>query len=396
MRGQRVAIVCEYATLNGGERSLLAVLEHVDRSRFDVHVLAPPIGPLARELQRLAIDHIPLNLHEAAGRLSRDESLRRLETACAALQPDLVHANSLSMGRLTGALAPCLNIPCCAHLRDIIALSAAAVADLNGNTQLVAVSHATRDYHVARGIDPDRVQVIYNGVDVDAFRPRPAEGWLRRELGLPADRFVVAAIGQICLRKGQDVLAEAAALNASLLPHAHYVFVGERYSSKPESLEFERRITQRFAEAGIAERVHRLGYRDDVARLLSEIDLLAHPARQEPLGRVLLEAGAAGRPIVATDVGGTPEIVCDGHSALLIPPGDAPMLAAAIRRLAGDVALRRRLGTAARQRITERFPLTESTVRLARLWEALRAWSVFQNLPLPRGGEGRGEGAGEI
>jgi glycosyltransferase involved in cell wall biosynthesis len=368
MRRRRIAIVCEYSTLNGGERSLLAVLEHVDRSQFDVHILAPPTGPLARELQRLAIAHIPLNLHDGAGRLSRDESLRRLEAACAALQPDLVHANSLSMGRLTGALAQRLSIPCCAHLRDIIALSAAAVADLNRNTQLVAVSHATRDYHVARGIDPDRVQVIYNGVDVDAFRSRPAEGWLRRELGLPADRLIVATIGQICLRKGQDVLAEAAVLNAGLLPHVHYVFVGERYSSKPESVDFEQRIARRFVEAGIADRAHWLGYRDDVARLLNEIDLLAHPARQEPLGRVLLEAGAAGRPIVATNVGGTPEIVCDGASALLVPPGDAPSLAAAIRRLADDPGLRQRLGTAARQRITERFPITESAARLAHFW----------------------------
>jgi glycosyltransferase involved in cell wall biosynthesis len=275
------------------------------------------------------------------------------------------------MGRLTGALAPRLNIPCCAHLRDIIGLSAAAVTDLNRNARLVAVSRATRDYHVARGIDPDRVQVIYNGVDVETFRPHPTEGWLRRELGLPADRFVVAAIGQICLRKGQDVLAEAAALNAGALPNAHYVLVGERYSSKPESIDFEQRIAERFADAGIAERLHVLGYRNDVPRLLNEIDLLAHPARQEPLGRVLLEAGAAGRPIVATDVGGTPEIVCNGESALLVPPGDPLSLAAAIRRLVGDAALRRRLGIAARQRITDRFPIAACAAQLTRLWQAL-------------------------
>ena len=371
MRRRRIAIVCEYPTLNGGERSLLAALEHVDRSQFDFTVLAPPEGPLARALSRRAIAHVPLRLHDGDGRMARDEALRRLAAACAALGPDMVHFNSLALGRLTGALAERRAVICCAHLRDIIRLSAAAVADLNRNARLVAVSEATRDFHVAQGIESSRVQVIYNGVDLESFRPQPADGWLRRELGLPAEALVIATIGQIGLRKGQDSLAEAAAINAAALPEAHYLLVGERYSAKPESIRFERRIAERFADAGIADRLHCLGYRDDVARLLNEIDVLAHPARQEPLGRVLLEAGAAGRAIVATNVGGTPEVLADQESALLVPPDAAPALAAAIRRLSENAALRQRLGAAARERIAERFPIGTCAAQLTRLWSAL-------------------------
>ena len=99
--------------------------------------------------------------------------------------------------------------------------------------------------------------------------------------------LLVATIGQIALRKAQDVLALAAARVKSDL---HYLVIGERYSKKAESQAFEESIFERFEAAGLGHRVHRLGYRDDVPALLTEIDILVHTAHQEPLGRVLSEA----------------------------------------------------------------------------------------------------------
>ena len=141
---------------------------------------------------------------------------------------------------------------------------------------------------------------MYNGVDVERFRPRAATGKLKTQLALPENCFLSATIGQIGLRKGQDVLAEAAALAAARMPHAHFLLVGQRHSSKAESIDFERNVTRTFYQAGLRDRLHLLGYRDDIDRLMNEIDLLVHPAHQEPLGRVLLEAAASEVPIVAT------------------------------------------------------------------------------------------------
>ncbi|MBL8849655.1 MAG: glycosyltransferase family 4 protein, partial [Planctomycetaceae bacterium] len=196
-----VAILCEYPTLNGGERSMLACVERFDSAEIDVTFLAPPNGPLADELQRRSVRHIPFDLHAASGRASRDDSVRRLGEACRDF--DVLHANSLAMGRLTGAAVAHLPCRATAHLRDIIKLSPAAVADLNGNSRLIAVSYAVRDFHVAQGVDPDRVAVNHNGIDVSAFQDSPGAS-IRQELSLPESAFVVAAIGQICLRKGQD------------------------------------------------------------------------------------------------------------------------------------------------------------------------------------------------
>ena len=204
--------------------------------------------------------------------------------------------NSLAMGRLLGALGDDVGVSRIAHLRDIIRLSQAAVDDLNRNDRLIAVSHATREFHVAQRLNAGQTTVIYNGVDCTTFQPRESTGALKRELGLPDDAFLILTVGQIGLRKGQDVLAEAAVnLDAVEQQPAgrdlHYVVVGERNSAKPESVEFERNLTKRFEAAGMTDRLHLLGYRSDVARLMNEADLLAHPAHQEPAGARAVRGG---------------------------------------------------------------------------------------------------------
>mgnify|MGYP002623187411 FL=1 len=274
------------------------------------------------------------------------------------------------MGRLTGAAAGRIGIPCTAHLRDILKLSPAAIHDLNGNAQLVAVSHAVREFHTARGLDTERVRVIYNGIDCGAFRPGPRTGSLHRELGLADSAFLVATIGQICLRKGQDVFAESALPIAAAIPDAHFLLIGTRHSTKPESIDFESGIAARFHAAGLADRFHPLGERSDVPGLLGEIDVLVHTARQEPFGRVLLEAAAAGVPIVATDVGGTPEMLTDGRHALLVRPDDPQSIADAVVRLASDCEPAAQLSRAAREHVASTFPVERSARELLKLWRS--------------------------
>ena len=122
----------------------------------------------------------------------------------------------------------------------------------------------------------------------------------------------------------------------------------------------------------MAGRVHFLGVRDDVPRILNELTLLVHPARQEPLGRVLLEAAAAGLAVVATDVGGTREIFPpESAAACLVPPDDVQAMSAAIGRLLGDAAERRRLAENARRRVEEAFDLKRAVAGLVKHYEEL-------------------------
>ncbi len=351
-----VLLLCEYPTLSGGEQSMLSALPGVLRAGFEVAAVAPPEGPLADALAARGVEVLPFVFRDEAGKRWPQERLRvDLARLLRRRKPDLLHANSLAMGRLSGPVAAELGLPSIAHLRDVVGLSRRAVADLNCHMRLLAVSEATRAFHVAHGLAAECTHVLHNGVDLDRFRPRAPSGFLHRELGLPRGAKLVGNIGQICLRKGQDAFVRAAVIVARRFPNVHFPIVGERWSDKPESREFEQSL--RDAAAGpLAGRLHLLGYRDDVERFLNELTLLIHSARQEPLGRVLLEAAASCVAVVATDVGGTREIFPpSSRSARLVPPDDPDATAAAVVELVQDEALRAELAAAARRRAEEAF-----------------------------------------
>ena len=367
-----VLLLCEYATLGGGERSMLASLDGIAEAGFTPSVAAPPQGPLAEALRAHSVEILPWTPHDATGtRLPQDRLRNELARLLRRRRPDLLHANSLSMGRLSGPVATRLQLPSIAHLRDIIKLSNQALADLNCHTRLLAVSKATRDFHAGGGLAADKLHVLYNGVDLERFRPRPKTGYLHRQLGIAPEAPLIGTIGQISLRKGQDVLARTAAQLAGKLRNVHYLIVGERHSQKDESRWFEADL-HTAARGALAGRFHFLGLRDDVAEILGELTLLVHPARQEPLGRVLVESAAAGAAVIATDVGGTPEIFPpQSNSARLIPPDEPGALATAILELIGDEGLRHRLAAAARRRAEEAFDAGRAAAGLVKQYREI-------------------------
>lgn len=367
----KVLLFFEYGTLNGGEFSLLSMLEELGQAEFEFAAAAPAEGMLTGRLERCGVEVLPLTLRDGRGqKLPVEEINRHLVELVRRVCPDLVHSNSLSMGRMAGRIAPQFSIPFTSHLRDIIRLNKTAVSDLNGNAGLIAVSNATKQFHVEQGMSSGKVQVIYNGVDTDLFCPAPAAGTLRGELGLSDSAVLVANIGQICLRKGQTLLARAAAGLAEEFPEMNTLFIGERHSQKQESIDYEKSIGFIFREGGIEDRLFCLGFRQDVWAILNEVDLLVHSAHQEPLGRVLLEAASCGKAIVATDVGGTGEILTDEVSALLVEPDDVEGLMGAVRRMLMDSQLRMRLGEQARKGIIEKFSLSAAAAEVGVFWKS--------------------------
>ncbi|MCF7957428.1 MAG: glycosyltransferase family 4 protein [Phycisphaerae bacterium] len=367
----KILLFFEYGTLNGGEFSLLAMLRAMGQVAFEFVAAAPVSGMLAGRLGELGIEVMPLVLRDSHGRKRGIEEINlHLVEIITRVSPDLVHSNSLAMGRMVGRVASEVKIPCTSHLRDIIKLNKTVISDLNQNAALVAVSNATRQYHIDQGMAQEKVQVIYNGVDTELFCPAPKTGTIKRELGLSSSAVLCANIGQVCLRKGQTLLAQAAVSLAREFPEVNYLFVGERHSQKSESIKYENTIRQTFQDAGIEDRLFCLGFRRDIPVLLNEVDLLVHAAHQEPLGRVLLEAASCGQVIVATNVGGTPEILTDMVSALLAPSNDLDALVAAIGQMLRDRELRIRLGRQARTAAIEKFSLPAAAARVGAFWES--------------------------
>ena len=345
---------------------MLSVLQNINRFRFSAWL--PECGPLADRLEDLKIPVINFALHTASGKRAPGEALQILKPLIDQHQPQLLHANSLSMSRVLGAVADDLDIPTTGHLRDIMKLSRKAIGDLGRLDQLVAVSQATADFHLEQGLPADKVTVIHNGVDLEQFQPSPRNS-LREQLGLSESAILIGTIGQICLRKGHDLIPQVAAQINCHEKNIHFCIVGERYSTKQESLEFDAAIDEEFANLGLSNHLHRLGFREDIPQLLNEFDLLFHPARQEPLGRVILEAAASGCPIVATDVGGTPEIVTHEDSALLFAVDDADSAAQQIQQLLSSQKLREMLTSNARKRMENRFDVRTAAERLTEFWQ---------------------------
>lgn len=367
-----VAILFEYPTLYGGERSMLAAIQAMDRRSLSLTAIVPPEGQLVEALRKLDVPIEPFQVFDQhRKRRPRGTVVPELQATLNRLAPDVVHANSLSMSVLTGELDG--TYARSGHIRDMISLSANAVRLLNRNHRLLAVSQATRDYHIGRGIDIERLHVVYNGVAHAEFDQLQPSGSLRSSLGIPDDSIVSLTVGQIGLRKGLDVLVDAGLKAVRRCPQLHLIFAGERISSKDESVEFEQSLYDRVRSAGAENRFHWLGYRSDVPALMKECNFLIHAAHQEPLGRVLLEAAASTLPIVATRVGGTAEILEDGISGRLVPPADPAALAAAICELADDPGLRRRFALAARQRSEARFGIRNSADTVVDHWREVVA-----------------------
>lgn len=366
-----VLVLFEYASLNGGEHSFLSVLPGLRRSGFRIHAAAPASGPLAKALADFEVPQYALTLHDSNGhRLSQDTCRGIIAKLLGKVDVDLVHANSLGMTRLVAPIAQSMDQICIGHLRDIMRISKQAVADLNAAGRLLAVSAATKEAYLGAGLDTDRTHVAHNGVDLQIFHPGPPTGYLHRELGLPKDARLIACIGQISLRKGFDIVLKAARKVSVDYPDVHWLVVGERHSQKVETVQFEQSLHEIRRSPELSGQVHFLGRRDDIAELLRELSLFVHAARQEPLGRVLLEAAATRLPIVATEVGGTRELFpADDQAAQVVAPVEPDPFAAAILRLLSDHNLARKLAQNARQRVEDKFSAEKATQRIAGHYE---------------------------
>jgi glycosyltransferase involved in cell wall biosynthesis len=294
----------------------------------------------------------------------------RLYRAVRGVRPDLVHANdAIFISRPALAAAWLAGAPAFCHVRSLAPwgfwdhLWARTVARFIYISAWVAA-----DQHRC-GAPTGRGRVIHNGVDLALYSALPDRGAARAALGLPPDRPIVALAARFERWKGQELFLRSLRQVIAAVPNVLGLVVGDGTGT---GQGYADELAALAAELGLRDAVRFTGYCGDMPVLLAAVDVLAHTSiSPEPFGRVLIEAMAAGRPVVTPAEGGGLEIVADGVTGLLYTPRDPAALAAALLRLLGDPALAAAFGAAGRARVAERFSIDAHAAAVSALY---REW----------------------
>jgi glycosyltransferase involved in cell wall biosynthesis len=269
-------------------------------------------------------------------------------------RPHLVHLGNGIKPNLDGVIAArWAGVPCIAHEKGLVKYTPFDRLWARAVDTTVCMTDAVREHLIAQGVRGTRLEVVHDGIDLGSFRPGRDRSEMRTALGLAPENLAVGMAVNVQPWKGQDVTLKAVAALAPEFPALRCVLAGGIVRGAEW---FHERIQEYVAAERLGDRVRFLGSRSDVPDVLNALDVVIHASvTPEPFGRILIEAMALGKPLVASAAGGVLEIVEDGRSGVLVPPGDAVALAAALRRLLADSALRDALGAAGRRRAYDHF-----------------------------------------
>jgi len=361
----RTLFLIDELDIGGTEQQILELVKRLDRTRYLPHVCCFRPGRVAREIEAAGVPVFVLpkrakvdgRLILSLVRLLRRERIHLLQTY-------LFTANT--WGRLAGRLA---RVPIIVSSERNVDMWEQGFKRVLGRLLdrwthvTIGNSEAVKAYLTRKGLPADKVRVIYNGVDPDRFTGPVAIDDIKSELGIPPNHAVVGLLARLEPQKDPHTFLQAAALVAATCPAVSFLVVGG--GSLYENLRREA------ASLGLAERVIFTGPRRDVARLLAVCDVSVISSLKEGMSNSIMESMAAGKPVVATRVGGNPELIQDGETGFLTQPGDVVALANAIRRIVEDPPLARALGLQARARISQRFSVDAMVDATERLYDEL-------------------------
>ena len=336
-------------------------------------------GPVADDIRALGIPVYDLGMP----RKWRLDAFLRLYRLLRKVRPAILHTllfHANIPGRVVGRLA---RVPIVISGERTMGMESGWRYCLNWLThsladRVVCVSQQVADFVIGQvGVPQAKVVVIPNGVDLACLDGVPGRQAARTALGLPADGTLVGTVARLDPVKRLDVLLRAVAiLQSDASSGEPDASSGDASSGDVDTLIVgsgpeEQRLAALAAQLGIADRVLFAGHQRDVYPWLAALDIFVLSSDWEGMSNALLEAMAVGLPVVATATGGTPDVVVDGETGTLVPPGDTPALARAIQSLLLDPELRERMGQAGQRRVVEHFSAAQMVARTQALYASL-------------------------
>jgi glycosyltransferase involved in cell wall biosynthesis len=355
--------------IGGTERQVANLARGIDPSQFDLHLAClRHSGELLAELETLRVPRSEFRI----GRLYSPKTLWqgiRLAHYVRRNLIQIVHSFgfypnvfTVPVARLAGASIVVASIRDTGDLLTPLQRRVQRVVCRLADCVLVN-AEAIRENLLEQGYDPSNIVVIRNGITRSAVVRKGRGGVLRQELGLPLSARLIGVFSRLNRMKGVQYFLDAAILLAGRFPDVYFLVVGDG-GSKQE-------LEAHACRLGLGQRIVFTGFRGDVPDLLAEVAISVLPSLSEGTSNTLLESMAAGIPVIATRVGGNPEVIEDGISGLLVPPRDSAALAAASIRLLEDEDLAFRLGQAGMRRVSEIFSLEGSVHQTEHLYQRL-------------------------
>ncbi|MCX5815370.1 MAG: glycosyltransferase family 4 protein [Proteobacteria bacterium] len=324
------------AEIAGAEISLIELLQNLDRNKYSPLVIVPSVGPFCERLKTIQVPFMieQFKFFKTTQPLSFLNTVARLIRLIRGENISLIHANDY-MGNQYGVIAAKLTrIPIVVHTRLILGDLACRNSFIKFANHIIANSNATMSALQKARVPIEKISTVWNCVNTDVFRSFAAKDGheLREHLGIPRDAFLLGVIGRIHFSKGHDTFIAAMEKIADKIPKIMGLIVGETKIDKSE--EYLKGLQKLVSEHGLEKQIHFIPFQENIVRVYEALDLLVLPSLCEPFGRVIVEAMAMGKPVVATAAGGALEIVEDGITGLLVPPGNIDAMAEAILKLA--------------------------------------------------------------
>lgn len=354
----------------GAERHVLTLLRFLDRQKIDARLACLFAAPLAGEARR---EGVVTKVFAMRGKLD----FRQVPGIASYLkkeQIDIVHTHGVRanlIGRLAAGVAGTPHVVTTVH--SVLALDYTRRLDRWINQfcewstrrwteKFIAVSCGLAGELLASGLPAEKVTVIYNGLDLSFFKQGAGEK-IRAEFGLEPGQPVVGVVARLHPVKGHEFFLQAVKEVSNEFPAARFYIVGcGTHRSALEVLA---------ARLGIRDVVVFTGFRQDIGDIMAALDVLAVPSLSEGFGLTAVEAMAIGIPVLATRVGGLPEIITDGENGLLVPPKDPAALAERLRFLLNHPADAAQMAVAGRRTVEERFSAEIMAAKTAELYQGL-------------------------
>lgn len=350
----KVLYLHHVAQVSGAENSLLLLFRNLDRRQVVPFFAGPGSGPFPTALAAENIPVLPVPFGRLRDLAGLAHSVRRIRKVIQDWRIDLLHSNGPQTNVCAGIAGRLAGVPVVWHARNLLEKG---MWDVDRKTawlasRIICNSDAIRDRFRGSRAWKNTVTIM-NAVDTREFSPDVDREKFRREMGLSPGAPAVGIVGRLGTGKGHEYYLEAAIILLRAGSPARFFVIGDPLFS--EDAWRADALRRQVKEAGFEGRIRFTGLRRDMPQVMRGLDILVLASDAEPCGRVLFEAMASGTAVVATNSGGTPEIVRDGQEGLLVPPRDSAALAQAIGRVIQDPDLRLRLGRAGVDRVQSAF-----------------------------------------